>query len=76
MADTRLAREHFSEEIVETISPKRRQGSRVKTTSSRQFPRPMGRLLFAATLASGLAGGVAFYRHPSATGGTHVQEIT
>jgi pimeloyl-ACP methyl ester carboxylesterase len=41
---------------------------RVKTTSSRQIPRPMGRLLFAATLASGLAGGVAFYRHPSATG--------
>jgi pimeloyl-ACP methyl ester carboxylesterase len=28
----------------------------------------MGSLLFAATLASGLAGGVAFYRHPSATG--------
>jgi pimeloyl-ACP methyl ester carboxylesterase len=40
----------------------------VKSRSSRKIPRPMGRLLFAATLASGLAGGVAFYRHPSETG--------
>jgi abhydrolase domain-containing protein 6 len=41
---------------------------RVKTRSSSKIPRPMGRLLFAATLASGVAGGVAFYRHPSETG--------
>ena len=41
---------------------------RVKTRSTSKIPRPMSRLLFAATLASGLAGGVVFYRHPSATG--------
>jgi abhydrolase domain-containing protein 6 len=40
----------------------------VKTRSSSKSPRPIGRFLFAATLASGLAGGVVFYRYPSATG--------
>jgi pimeloyl-ACP methyl ester carboxylesterase len=40
----------------------------VKTRSSSKIPRPMGRLLFAAALGSGLVGGVVFYRHPSAAG--------
>jgi pimeloyl-ACP methyl ester carboxylesterase len=40
----------------------------VKTRSSSKIPRPTGRLLFAATLASAVVGGVAFYRHPSETG--------
>jgi len=41
---------------------------RGKTRGSSKILRPMGRLLFAATLASGVAGGVAFYRHPSESG--------
>jgi abhydrolase domain-containing protein 6 len=40
----------------------------VKTRRSTKIPRRIGRLLFAAMLASGVAGGAAFYRNPSATG--------
>jgi pimeloyl-ACP methyl ester carboxylesterase len=40
----------------------------VKTRRSTKLPRRIGRLLFAAMLASGVAGGAAIYRNPSATG--------
>jgi pimeloyl-ACP methyl ester carboxylesterase len=40
----------------------------VRTRRSTKIPRRIGRLLSAATLALGLAGGMIFYRHPSATG--------
>jgi abhydrolase domain-containing protein 6 len=40
----------------------------VKTSRSTKRPRRIGRLLLAATLASGVAGGAAIYRNPSATG--------
>jgi hypothetical protein len=39
-----------------------------KTRRSTKIPRRIGRLLFAAALASGVAGGATFYRNPSATG--------
>jgi pimeloyl-ACP methyl ester carboxylesterase len=39
-----------------------------KTRRLTKIPRRIGRLLFAATVASAVAGGAAFYRHPSETG--------